>query len=280
MRVREVSWVILASSPGFTEPLTPKLRAIISLTRKVRTLTMASAYLASTAGAYIADRYYKSNVSLLGGEMRNKGTAKRTVLEDGSASVSRSSRLLYTERLVQIPRTDGTTVQEEINARQRDICYVAGAKICFQFCNENVGVADVAEVNMALLTPRCGNTVSGTDFFRSSELERSRDFDSTLSSMEFNCLPINSDEYNVIWRKRFKVLPQVAQSNGKWMKSVKMYIPIKRQFRFDNNATTTDCPSPFIVYWVDKQCSDGGTISAPSVVRLTKRIVTYFREPK
>jgi len=231
-------------------------------------------------GARFADKYYKPNTSILGGQARGKGTSKRTVIRDGTTSFGRSSRTLYTENLVNIPRTDGTTTADEINARQRDLCYVAGSKICFQFCNPSALVADVFEVNMAMLVPRCGNSINNTDFFRSSELERSRDFDNSLSSLEFSCLPINADEYNVIWRKKFRVLPQIAQSNGKWMKRVSMYIPIKRQFRFDNGQTVPDCPSPYIVYWIDKSCSDGLTPVDPSALDLTRRIVTYFREPK
>lgn len=212
--------------------------------------------------------------------MRSKGTAKRTVVQDGSTSIARSSRTLYNDPLVVIPRTDGTAPSEEINARQREIAYVAGCKICYQFCNPSTTVTDIFEVNMALVVPRCKNTVSGTDFFRSSELERSVDFTTALSSLEFKCLPINADEYNIIWRKKFRVLPQTTEANGRWTKSVMMYIPIKRQFRWDNGQTVPDCPFPTIVYWLDKVCTDGGTAVDTSALDLTRRIVTYFREPK
>ena len=241
---------------------------------------LVSMYGAASLGAYAADRYYKSNTSILGGQVRNKGTSKRVNVARGQTGVIQDTRTLYVHNLINIQRNDTTTPSDSINKRQRDIIYVSGSKICYEFCNISSSVTDEYEINMCLITPRCRNTTSTLDFFRDSEFERSKNFGTDLSSLEFNCLPVNSDEYNVIWRKRFKLLSKVANSQGRWNKKVQLYIPIKRQFRFDDGNVTPDCPQPQIVYWIDKVCTNGGSAVIPGVLDLTHRIDTYFREPK
>ena len=232
-------------------------------------------YTRTTAGLLMG-----GHAALMGGQKRGKGTAKRKALKDGNSQVVRASRTLHKEPLIDIPLTSNAIPSEEINARQRDIAYICGIKFCYEFFNSGTDTSDMWQVNFALVVPRCRKDVAEADFFRSSDLQRSVDFSTALSSLEFNCLPINADEYNVIWRKRFRVMPQNHNSQGKWLKKVEGYIPIKRQYRFDDGQSVPDCPQPTIVYWIDQMPTDGGFPVVSSALLLTHRLVTYFREPK
>lgn len=241
------------------------------------------AYVAFAAGAKLAKRrfYTKGRTSILGGQPRNKGTAKRNVIESGAVAVPRDTRTLYDDELISIPRND-TSVSpfEQLFARQRELCYVAGVKICYEFHNVGTSTSSVRRVNMACIVPRCSNNVNSTDFFRSGSNERAVNFDTSLSSMELNCLNINADEYNIIWRKRFRLLNDNANVMGKFNKTIHAYIPIKRQFRFNDGQTVPECPTPKIVYWFDDINTDGGNPAQTAAIDLTRRIVVYFREPK
>lgn len=231
-------------------------------------------YLAQKAGAYA-----KSKFSRKGGNTPSTGTSKRSVVDNGDVGSTRTSRTLYNDGIVEIPKN--LVASDNIDTRQRELCYVSGVKICYEFCNQSTNVADVQLLNFALVKPRCSQTtISNTDFFRSSTTQRGRDFDQSLSSLEFDCLPINSDEYQVFWRKKYRILPQVADSNGRWRLKIEKFIKLKRQYRFKDGSETPVCGAPRIVYWIDKVCTDGGTTAALGALSLTKRSVVYFREPK
>ena len=91
---------------------------------------MASLYGAYTLGMGMADHYYKPHKSLFkAGRGRGQGTAKRSIVEDGATATLLSTRTLYVDPLVQV----GETTTNQIDRRQRDIIYVPGAKICYEF---------------------------------------------------------------------------------------------------------------------------------------------------
>jgi len=240
----------------------------------------AAMYGGFTAGMGLADKYYKGHRRLFkNGRGRGSSTAKRAIVENGSTSILLATRTLYTDPLISV----NDTATNEIDKRQRDMVYVPGSKICYEFINNlaTTGSLDTLVVNFAIVKRRCGTTApNATDFFRSSEATRSVDFGTALSSLEFNCLPINTDEYIVLMRKKFMLLTKNVNNGSKFQKYINRWVKLAKQYRFKGTDDTPVCGTPYVVYWVSKMEDSTGTGVEVDQVQLTRRIVTYFREPK
>lgn len=111
------------------------------------------------------------------------------------------------------------------------------------------------------------NFVPATHFFRDEEgisQANARDFSTTLNSLEMNRLPINTDAYVVLMRKRLYIDPRTHFYDGTGAshfdtgnsdKEFHIYLPIKRQIQYyeptvdDNRAATGRLA---FVFWHDK----------------------------
>lgn len=201
--------------------------------------------------------------------------AKRRNNLDDAEPTSLDTRTLYSEKLCQIPRT--TT--NDISQRQRDMIKISGIKLCLSFKNSSSTTTNALNINVAVITPRGTlSNPSNTDFFRASNANsRSRDFTSTLSSVDYQCLPINADDYIVHWHKRFKC--KTANSNeGDGVRQIMKYIKINRQFRYDSEGADPTTPTPYLVWWACR-VHEGETAGvAINGYTLLKRATMYFRE--
>lgn len=206
-------------------------------------------------------------------------TSKRRAVVDDASKVSYGSRTLHTESLIQIPRTS----TNDITQRQRDMVYISGIKLCLEFENIQTSSTGNVMVNVAVITPKYSNIAAPAvnDFFRSSSTNsRSRDFDpADMTSLDFACLPINSDDYLIHMHKKFMVW---ADNNNHMHSNIKKFmkwIPIKRQFRFDNDSGDPTSPTPYLAWWFDGQMINQGTAAGGLTLDVLRTVTLYFREP-
>jgi len=184
---------------------------------------------------------------------------------------------------VEMTNIDSTT-NNTISLRQRDIINVRGFKICMEVTNKG---AVPLYFNVAVIAPKDGAAgVNTVDFFRSSATERARDFSTDLTSLEYHCLPINTDRYTVLKHKRYRLLSGPTGSDyiansGKNYMNLDWYIPLKRQVRFNNgDGGSPESGKVYFVYWGSGFGQNGGVIQGNADMEITERIVTYFREPR
>jgi len=191
---------------------------------------------------------------------------------------TRVTRVLYKEELTKF--VSGTAN----NQRLRNVIDFRGARICIEMKNVR---PEPIRVNIAVVGIK-GQTKNQAEpdeerWFRGSGDARYMAFSNSRTSIEFACNPINTDEYVVLKHKRFTLMPgETANDNpavGRNFKEVKMYIPIKRQLRFDTNNTSPEEGKVWLVFWCDAWEANAGTLSNSAIEYRSKKIV-YFRESK
>ncbi len=191
------------------------------------------------------------------------------------------SRVLYdTNLLTNLVKGDA------LNERERNIINLRGFKICQEVTNQSTQKA--LYYNVAVICPRTSQgSISNTDFFRSqgSGTARGTNFDTGLTSNEFHCLPINTDNYTVLKHRRYRLGPAtqssgvIGGSQNNYM-NIDWYIPIKRQIRYESGIGNPTDGNIYIVYWADRFDTNAGTLAQANAFRLQERYVTYFKEPK
>jgi len=216
------------------------------------------------------------------GERPGLSNCKRT-LQKNTSLESKSTRTIYAKNLCEIPST-GTNA---IDGRQRDICQIRGFQLRFQFRNQ-VDVPIYASV--AILRNK-ENDQGGPDlekFFRGSGDFRSKDADTSLNALEWRSLGINTDRYNILWHKRFRLnsaqsvavdSPYNSQVGRNYI-DMKKYIPVGKQFRFEDESTTPVQGNLFLVYYFDKWDAAAATPVVLGAVTVSERHVTYWRETR
>lgn len=215
------------------------------------------------------------------GEPVGTGGSKRIVVSQSDPNTN-NTRTLVTHALLDIPQ--GTDIDE----RERRLANVRGFKICMEVKNlENEPLYfNIAVLNLKSGAGSSSGQINNIDFFRASEgPSRARDFANDLNGMEFHCLPINTDRYNILRHKRYRLVPPVGGTtvshSGFSYMNVDWYIPLKRQIRWDAaTATSPESGECWVVYWADKFSALAGSTPVTNAFSVTHRMVTYFREPK
>lgn len=186
--------------------------------------------------------------------------------------------------------TKGTSIADT-NMRWRQIANVRGWKINMEL--ENVLSNGTIYVNVAVIALKdgAGSFSGGTnvpDFFRGLITERSVNFNSLSLGQDHYTRSINSDKFIVLKRHKFLLAPNtgpptvsVSQNpNLSSYKNLNFYVPLKRQLRYKDSTGSTAESRVFCVWW----CADyANLVTTPTVnpaLRVTRRITTYFREPK
>lgn len=215
------------------------------------------------------------------GEPIGSSSAKsREVVSTLAVNTVVQTRTLYSQELTEIPRSDN------IGERERDIVNLRGFKICISLRNTN---NDPCYYNLALISFKgnaCAtseNTIETTKFFRDHNNSRGQDFSQALTALEFHCLPINTDLYNVITHKRYRI-GGAAVGSSNWnsqsnnFKNIDFYQKIKRQIRFENSDQESSNHKVFFVEWCDRFDQTSGAVPAPGFVS-QRKLICYFREP-
>lgn len=252
-----------------------------SIARAARAMARGGRYVGRKYKRYKARRSSKygrpkKKMRLIGNRPGSSTAKKRLQLFDSQAQ-GLSTRTLYSHSLTEVP---AQTTADEIDARNRDVVNLRGVKFCWEVRHSsNIPMY----MNWAVVSPRAGNSIDSTDFFRAYTGTRNQDFSVSLSSNELHCLPINTDKYIIFTHKRYRMaaLDSITyqQNRGATYLVIQKYLKIKRQLRFDGIATTPEGRSLFVVYWFDQFMRDINTAPVQNVF-VNRRIIQYFREPR
>lgn len=168
-------------------------------------------------------------------------------------------------------------------SRLRNTIFVSGFKICAMIKNNNPAPLCV---NMAVVYSRQSNIVSTSDFFRGlDDSSRGTNFSDALTANERHTLPINTDQYRVLYHKRFYLSSAndaaiYEDYTSKNFRIVKKWIPINRNIMFESLTDAVPKQRVFVVWWTDRFMEPAGTVPVADAWDLQQRIVTYFREPQ
>lgn len=213
------------------------------------------------------------NKSKLGEDV---GTSScKTHVTDDNNPTTYDTRTLYSFELTDL--TEGY----DRDQRLRKMINLRGFKVCLELMNLG---ANALYVNVALLSPKVGQTIDTTGFFRGKDLARGIDFGTPLNGLEFHCLPINTDRYHVLTHKRHQLVSGTGAGTTVDLQSANhttldFYQKINRQIRYDSGSTSPIDGRVYLVVW----CDSFGAQTASSVVatqlQMTRRAVMYFKEP-
>lgn len=186
------------------------------------------------------------------------------------------TRSLYQYDLTGIPQGDNLT------QRTRDIINLKGFKICASF--QNKAIDRQLFVNYALLNPKNNVVCEEIAFFRSYGDDRGIQFNSpNLTAMDYHCRPINTDQFNIISHKRFKLASanSSVQNNVSHERRVMRYIKCKRQLRYTRFDVDSEfCSTPiYFVWWCDFEGNGTEVEPQSDVVTVDLRILTYYSNP-
>jgi len=194
-----------------------------------------------------------------------------------------STRTLYSDNLFTISR--GTAIYQ----RMQDVVNFKGAKVCLSLRLTAGAAAHTANgeklfINIAVLSAKEGtltgqDSVPVTDFFRGNDDNRFQDFADTLHALEYHCLPINTDIYNVHKHKRITLGPFNATERFN-TRNVMFYVKVNRQIRYDDSPFERPIKPMYLVYWCDFQMKDPANVAIASMLDMQSQIIRYFKEPK
>lgn len=171
-----------------------------------------------------------------------------------------------------------------INRRQRQLINIRGFSVNQTFTN-NTNAPMI--VNVAMIAPKNTNSseVAVDGFFRDYNESRDVNFSTTLSSLQISTLPISTDKFTVLWRKRMTLGAKQTDAVGNFNTrlpmnfcSIKKYLPFKRQIRYNDDAGSTAEQKVFLVWWADQFQAAPGAEPIGFAYNTQTLAVTYFDE--
>lgn len=211
------------------------------------------------------------------GQRPGTSTAKTAILTNQTSPVTYLSRQIYQQSIAELSKT--TT--NAISNRQRDIANLRGVKFCWEM--QNQGTRPIW-LTIAICSPKKEANVTPTDWFRDWSSTRSVNAGTVLTSNDWRCRPINTDEVDVMWQKRIYFKENSgsdfhSSSRSSSYRVFDKYIPINRQFQYDNTAVTPTNRDLFVVWYYDQAFIGTGGAQANNILRMFQRTVLYWREP-
>lgn len=208
------------------------------------------------------------------GRPENSNPNRRAIRESGVTSIA--NKELFDEPLIQIEKN--VAGDEQINKRNRDTVNYKGTKICFMF--KSILKVPVF-LNWAIVTPKRLDAINSTDFLRDGSTERDMPVSNAATFLDLRCAPINTDRYRVLMHERHTILPDsdknaAVQSEGRDLKIIEKYIPLKRQVFFDGDSATP-LTNVYMVWWCDFfNSTTGGVTNLTADV--TWRMIQYYQD--
>lgn len=194
-----------------------------------------------------------------------------------------NTRELYNINMMQLPEGSSESY------RERQIINCSGLRVCTEFQNyKSASILEGLYLNVAVVSPKesvCADSDLTVDFFGGQgglANARSRDFNTTLTSNEFRCLPINTDKWVVLKHERKLLAPAaLATDYNTYTTNMDWYIKINRQLQFQANPEVPDPVNPvYLVWWADQVFEEAGAAGQANAFRYGIRTIIYFRDPK
>ena len=231
------------------------------------------------ASKIIHSRKKKARFSLKRwGDNPNTSTCKAHETYRDANPTNGNTRTLYSSNLVSIP--EGTNKHQ----RERRVVTIKGFRICGEVKNLH---DHPIYLNVAVLVPRDSTVnINTVDFFRDTRTaERGRDFGTNMNGLEMHCTPINTDVYNILRHKRYRIINGTGGSNVVSLqnynyKNIDWYIKVNRQIRWNTNAGLQSAANiPYLVWWTSVFGENESATSVTSAFIYNWKVITYFRDP-
>lgn len=211
-------------------------------------------------------------------------TSKNRTRTFNSTADGFQTRTLNIHELSVLSGSDNNRIDE----RQRDITNVRGWSIHAEIFNKS---ARPLYLHCAVVMPRGGSLITSSGWFRGEGQTRSVNADSGLSSLEWNNLGINSDEYVILKHKKYIITGGVddadVQTFGKVnnnyksnLRTLNFWVPFNRQLRYEDKSGTNCETKVFLVVWCDIMFSDAASLPIVNVLRWNCQETMYFKEPR
>lgn len=204
-----------------------------------------------------------------------------------NVSSSKSEFFTYASTLPTFAQTsiDITNIDrgDGINNREQNSIYISGFQLNFYYQNtRNYPVG----VNVAIVCPKNSSGISSTGWYRSYGSSRIRNFlDATNTGQDNYMLPINNDEYNILYHKRFKVNEENDTGlwnshSGKNWGGFKKFVKLNRQVTYETNVGTSANEKIYLVFWCNEWIAPAPQSSAAGAMNIQIHLATFFRDPK
>lgn len=232
------------------------------------------------ARAAMRNRRKKRRVMRRVGE--NIGTSNARV-ENLEQSFPLSSKTLHQVQLLNILKT--TAFTDKTDSRLKDVINMRGIKFCIHFRNtlsSNLRIHGHVAIVSCKNEPDDG-VIPTQKFFRSQGETNTRHVDfnaALLTGLDFNCLPINTDLYNVHKHKRF-VLGPASSSEGRDHRMIEFWMPIRRQIRYQTTGSTPEGKNMYMLIWFTNAEEPAGAPAGnpiSNMVEVDYRLTKWFRQ--
>lgn len=200
----------------------------------------------------------------------------KTAVTDDNNPTNYDTRTIYSFELTDLGEG------YDRDQRLRKIINLRGFKICLELLNK---ASNSLYVNVAVLSPKDSNGgISATSFFRGNDYARGIDFGNALNGLEFHCLPINTDKYNILSHQRYQLVSGTGTGTTVDLQSrnhttLDFYVKLNRQLRYDSGSSTPTDGAVYLVVWCDTFGAQTAQTPVAAQLQMTRRAVTYFREP-
>lgn len=227
-----------------------------------------------SAAARMKRSFQAKQRAKIGDRIGTSSARRDLVVEDNTAI---NTRTLYFAQLDDISEGTGN------NQRMRDQLNIRGFRI---FMNVTNNTGNAVYFNFAVVS--CINQDQPTtfNFFRSYGTPRAVTFSTSLTSTDFHFRPINTDEYAVLSHKRFHFGSAPSTGNlgsTSHYKQILMWVPVKRQQRYDTEATsgTAELSQKKIYkcFWCDTN-NTGASALPVTTLQYISKVVVYFRNTR
>lgn len=213
------------------------------------------------------------------GESASNDTCKKCDNHNSDNSTLNAATLIN----VNLLNLNHTTINN-IDSRQRDIVNVRGIKIVMEARNN---LTSPVYFNIAILATKIGSSISNTEFFRDYSTERSINFgDASLGGLDYNRLPINTDRYQIMMHKRYRLRGYDLEAGTSYLNAggvsymnFTKYLKINKQVRYDGTSAFALTPV-FLVFWCSKFLDEAPADNTISTMAYSLRTTIFFKEPK
>lgn len=210
------------------------------------------------------------------GEPVGYATGKR--FEIDSPLNNYDTRTFYQLDPLQIIRGD------TLDSRNRDMINLRGIKATFLFKNAKT---KPLQINWACVASKKRGAVDGSDWWRSNEgTSRQQDFDVNADAMTMHNSAINTDEFTVLFHKRFTLISPEADGlwhaktgNGRPWVQMEKYVKINRQIRFEGSSSLSEQRISFVWYCTEPG-DPQGHVAQVGGLQVQAKTVCFFKEPK
>lgn len=237
-----------------------KRKASSSSSRSRRLRARALNY-GPTMAPSIRTGYRRTSYYTTLGMRPGKYPSKKHLIQNQNAALL--DKVQYVERLVAVPYSDS----ERMNARQGRLANVRGVKFrCWFNLKNQAESSDKLDVPImcrwAILVPKENTGENGdvgpSNFFINPDppTEEAVDFTSAVNCFGVMNRQINRRQYGVMQQGKFIIGQDPASTNSRLstraFKQVNLWLPLKRQMKWENNTTEYPNTNIYFVVWYCK----------------------------